>query len=874
VRARAPGLRTRVLLLVAAAVLPAFGLLLYEGLRTRAHLASEVQQDAFRLAQLVAHQEAREFEEVRATLAALASVPVVRDADPQKCGALLREFVRQFPRYINLGVARRDGVIFCSALPLPGRVSVADRPYFQRSLRTGSFAVGEFQIGRLSHRASVNAGYPLLDEGGRVRGVLFAAVDLGWLSAQVGQIHLPRGAEVLVVDRRGVVLVRTPGSASWAGRVVSSAAIVRRMRSSPGGGTADVQGLDGERRLYGFTQIEGGSASVAVGIPHEAALGPVDRTLAGTLAGLALLGGLTLVIAWVTGGELVLRPIHQLLRTARRLGEGDMGVRTGLQDVPGELGDLARAFDAMADSLAERGAQIRLLIESTGEGICGIDLSGRVTFINRAGADMLGAPPDALVGESLHDLLHAPPQGAAPHAPDQCPLVAVARTGRGVTQEDDRVWRRDGTSFPAQCSSFPLRDDGTVRGAVVTFRDVTARYQAQAEIEGHLRQLQALRDIDMAITGSVDLRVTLAILLEKVTAELDVDAALVLLLDPGTGLLACASARGCRTASFVQCAVRVGEGHAGRAALERRLVVVPRLADSPDVSARMALYGQEGFVGCCAVPLVAKGQVQGVLEVFSRRELAAGPKWLQFLEALAGQAAIAVDNARLLEELRRSHEEVLQAYDATLEGWCRALDLRDRETEGHTLRVTEQAVALARAVGIPERDLVHMRRGALLHDIGKMAIPDSILLKPGPLTPEEWAVMRLHPVYAHELLSPIPYLRPALEIPYGHHERWDGTGYPRGLKGEEIPLPARIFAVVDVWDALRSDRPYRAAWSREDARAYIAREAGRQFDPAVVEVFLRTPLPEPIAPAEVSPGSRDLRRVVLGARTGGIQRLP
>src|SRR5579884_3708486 len=794
VRARAPGLRTRVLLLVAAAVLPAFGLLLYEGLRTRAHLASEVQQDAFRLAQLVAHQEAREFEEVRATLAALASVPVVRDADPQKCGALLREFVRQFPRYINLGVARRDGVIFCSALPLPGRVSVADRPYFQRSLRTGSFAVGEFQIGRLSHRASVNAGYPLLDEGGRVRGVLFAAVDLGWLSVQVGQIHLPRGAKVLVVDRRGVVLVRTPGSASWAGRVVSSAAIVRRMRSSPGGGTADVQGLDGERRLYGFTQIEGGSASVAVGIPHEAALGPVDRTLAGTLAGLALLGGLTLVIAWVTGGELVLRPVHQLLRTARRLGEGDMGVRTGLQDVPGELGDLARAFDAMADSLAERGAQIRLLIESTGEGICGIDLSGRVTFINRA-------------------------------------------------------WRRDGTSFPAQCSSFPLRDDGTVRGAVVTFRDVTARYQAQAEIEGHLRQLQALRDIDMAITGSVDLRVTLAILLEKVTAELDVDAALVLLLDPGTGLLACASARGCRTASFAQCAVRVGEGHAGRAALERRLVVVPRLADSPDVSARMALYGQEGFVGCCAVPLVAKGQVQGVLEVFSRRELAAGPKWLQFLEALAGQAAIAVDNARLLEELRRSHEEVLQAYDATLEGWCRALDLR-------------------------ERDLVHMRRGALLHDIGKMAIPDSILLKPGPLTPEEWAVMRLHPVYAHELLSPIPYLRPALEIPYGHHERWDGTGYPRGLKGEEIPLPARIFAVVDVWDALRSDRPYRAAWSREDARAYIAREAGRQFDPAVVEVFLRTPLPEPIAPAEVSPGSRDLRRVVLGARTGGIQRLP
>lgn len=191
-----------------------------------------------------------------------------------------------------------------------------------------------------------------------------------------------------------------------------------------------------------------------------------------------------------------------------------------------------------------------------------------------------------------------------------------------------------------------------------------------------------------------------------------------------------------------------------------------------------------------------------------------------------------------LVQEHRFAEDVASAYETTLEGWSRALDLRDQETEGHAERVAEMAVRLARALGVPASALVHIRQGALLHDIGKMAIPDSILLKPGPLTDEEWEIMRRHPGYAYELLSPIPYLRPALEIPYCHHERWDGTGYPRGLRGEEIPLAARIFAVVDVWDALRSDRPYRPAWPEDRVREHLRAEAGRQFDPRVAEAFL------------------------------------
>lgn len=187
--------------------------------------------------------------------------------------------------------------------------------------------------------------------------------------------------------------------------------------------------------------------------------------------------------------------------------------------------------------------------------------------------------------------------------------------------------------------------------------------------------------------------------------------------------------------------------------------------------------------------------------------------------------------------IEQAHLQLLSAYDATIEGWSRAMDLRDKETEGHTQRVTILSEQLARLEGISNEELVFVRRGALLHDIGKLGVPDAILLKADTLTKEEWEIMQKHPQYAYEMIYPIEYLRPALDIPYCHHEKWDGTGYPRGLKGEEIPLTARIFAIVDVWDALTSDRPYRPAWSKEDTLKYINSESGKHFDPHIVELF-------------------------------------
>jgi len=365
------------------------------------------------------------------------------------------------------------------------------------------------------------------------------------------------------------------------------------------------------------------------------------------------------------------------------------------------------------------------------------------------------------------------------------------------------------------------------------------RTRLHQQTEQHVQRLSALRTIDIAITASLDLRVTLNVLLDQVVSQLRVDAASVSLLDQQTQMLEYAAGRGFRGRALVGARLRLGEGLAGRVALERAIVNLPDLRQRQTGFLRAPSLAGEDFIAYFGAPLVAKGKVKGVLELFHRAPLTPGSEWLEFLETLAGQAAIAIDDAQLFSDLERSNAEMRVAYDATIAGWSRALELRDQETEGHTQRVTDLTLRLAREMGLSEAELVHLRYGALLHDIGKMGIPDSILLKPGSLTKDEWIVMCEHPALAYTMLAPIAYLRRALDIPYSHHEKWDVTGYPRGLKGEAIPLAARLFAIADVWDALRSDRPYRLAWPAEKVLEHIKSLSGRRFDPQVMEVFLR-----------------------------------
>jgi HD domain/GAF domain len=375
---------------------------------------------------------------------------------------------------------------------------------------------------------------------------------------------------------------------------------------------------------------------------------------------------------------------------------------------------------------------------------------------------------------------------------------------------------------------------------VAIVRDVTKYKQAEEKIQRQLKHLSALHAIDTLISSSFDLNLTLSILLSHLTAGLNVDAAAILLFNRESRFLEFMTGVGFRTEELQNTHLRLGEGHAGLAALQRKTIHISNLQHRKTDALRSPAFYKESFISYFGLPLIAKGQVCGVLEIFHRTQLDPNPDpdWLNFMETLAGQAAIAIENANLFRELQRSNIELIRAYDATIDGWSRALELRDRETEGHTQRVTKATLQLAHRMNLTETELVHVRRGAILHDIGKMAIPDSILLKSTALTDSEREIIQQHPRYAYDMLSPIPYLRQALDIPFYHHEKWDGTGYPHGLKGEQIPLSARLFSVVDVFDALTSDRPYRPAWSAEKALDYIRDHSGKHFDPRVVVEFM------------------------------------
>jgi PAS domain S-box-containing protein len=352
-----------------------------------------------------------------------------------------------------------------------------------------------------------------------------------------------------------------------------------------------------------------------------------------------------------------------------------------------------------------------------------------------------------------------------------------------------------------------------------------------------LERLASLRNIDRAINNSFDLRITLDVILYEVLTQLKVDAAVVLVYHPEILTLEFLAGRGFRTNALQFTNLHLGQGYAGNAALERRSIYIPDLNHYSTDFLRSPRFPEEQFISYYGIPLIAKGEIIGVLEIFQRSPLNPNIEWLEFADTLAGQAAIAIDNINLFDKLRLSNMEIVQAYDKTIEGWARALELRDMETKGHSWRVMDLTMQLAHFMEVSEQSLIHVRRGALLHDIGKIGVPDKILQKPGPLDEEEWEIMHKHPLYAFEWLSSSQYLRPTLDIPYCHHEKWDGSGYPRGLKGEQIPLPARIFAIVDVYDALRSDRPYRQAWSKEKTLQYIQEQAGSHFDPEVVKAF-------------------------------------
>jgi PAS domain S-box-containing protein len=488
------------------------------------------------------------------------------------------------------------------------------------------------------------------------------------------------------------------------------------------------------------------------------------------------------------------------------------------------------------EELRQSEARFRILFEQARDVILKLEITPEGTpmirEMNSETLKVLGYDRDELIGRPVSFIAGAPD-----------PAKVIGERRQNGLSEKDAVFEvkhrcKDGTIRVFESSVAEMKIDSK-NYAISVERDVTERTRSVDRIRRQFEHLTAMSAIDRDIAASYDLVLTLSEILVHVTTELGLDAADIWVLDSTSKMLRFYAEHGFRTKAARKEQIPLDESYAGRAALERHLVHISNLRDEPEGDPLAARWKGEEFVCYYGVPLIFKGQVKGVLEAFHRTTLEPDAEWLDFLDALAGQTAIAIENSTLFESLRRSNIELALAYDATIEGWSRALDLRDKETEGHTQRVAGITVRLARAFGLSEEELVQARWGALLHDIGKLGVPDGILLKPGPLTNEEWVAMKKHPTFAYEMISPIGYLRLALDIPYCHHEEWDGTGYPRGLKGAQIPLIARIFAVVDMWDALRSDRPYRAAWKEEKVCEHIRSLSGTHFEPQVVDVFMQ-----------------------------------
>ena len=350
-------------------------------------------------------------------------------------------------------------------------------------------------------------------------------------------------------------------------------------------------------------------------------------------------------------------------------------------------------------------------------------------------------------------------------------------------------------------------------------------------------QLGALMGVGRAINSSLGLNRVLEEVMDTLIELMRAERGFLMLRE-SNGELVVRIARGLAHINLEEDSFKVSRTIVRKVTESGEPILTTNAQADPRFQAQMSIAALQLRSILCA-PLKIKNELIGVIYVENRaRSGMFQESDLGMITAFADQAAVAIDNAQLFENLQASNQELQEAYQATLEGWVQALDMRDKETEGHTQRVTILTERLARAMGVDGVELINIIRGALLHDIGKMAIPDGILLKPGKLTDEERTLVQKHPQYAYDMLKRIDFLLPAIDIPYCHHEKWDGTGYPRGLKGAEIPFAARIFPVIDVWDALISDRPYRKGLPHDEVKEHFKADSGKHFDPRMVEAFL------------------------------------
>ncbi len=490
--------------------------------------------------------------------------------------------------------------------------------------------------------------------------------------------------------------------------------------------------------------------------------------------------------------------------------------------------------------LRESETRFRSLSDATLEGVM-VHKKGLILDVNRQFAEIFGYEnPEDLIGKNGYQFLLTPESGD--------------EINRRTAQYPEGVFevvgvRKDGSTFPGETQSRDILFRGE-NARVVSMRDISDRRIAEVELSRLNRALRTISKCNEALVRSGNQEDLLREICKTIVEVGEYQLACINLVqkdsaDAYRAFFSYAYPDGAaqheKQVDFSDCWEQFSD-LLHTILTDRRALFLNRQDEQQATSILQHL--SDRFSSLALMPLHYEDMVLGLLVIFSTRVEAFDKEEMDLIAEMAADLSYGLhaqyvrqERNDFLEKLEVTNRELAFSYDATLAGWSNALELRERETAGHSQRVVQFTLNIAEGLGIPEGDMKYLRMGALLHDIGKMGIPDAILLKPGPLDENEWITMRQHPLYAYELLKGIPHLQRALEIPRFHHERWDGGGYPQKLSGEKIPLAARIFAVVDVWDALISARPYRPAWSREEALNYILGQSGKQFDPRVVQLF-------------------------------------
>jgi PAS domain S-box-containing protein len=541
----------------------------------------------------------------------------------------------------------------------------------------------------------------------------------------------------------------------------------------------------------------------------------------------------------------MIEPIIQLEQAASRLARGSQTEPMLIADfrrAPREIQDLANTFKIMARSIQERQAALqeseqkyRLLTDLSNDAVY-VEYQGQLVLVNQRFSSTFGISSTDLVETPLHFLSFVLPGSRSTISEAHTSILRNQSNSRRYefTALNHAGWVMD---FEASAAPIPYQGGTAI---LVILRDITERKRSEQNEREQRDLAEALRDTASALNSTLNFEEVLRRILENIRRVIPYTTATIMMIDKDRQSIYIAAEEGYIEHDAQSWVKNFSAPIEQLPTLQRMFTTGAPLAipHIPHFTDWVELGPTTWSLSYVGAPIRVKGQILGFINLDSSIPGFFNAFHAEQLQAFADQAGIAINNAQLMGQLQQTNLDLLTAYNTTILGWAKALELRDYETQGHSQRVTDLTLSLAEQMGIEEPQLTHIRYGALLHDIGKLGIPDAVLFKHGPLTEAEWRTMRMHPVYAHQVLAHIPYLAASIEIPYCHHEHWDGSGYPNGLKGEQIPLAARIFTIIDVWDSLLSNRPYHNAWSKQDALVYMNNQSGKIFDPTILRVFI------------------------------------